>query len=230
MGSEQVVSLAVVNKAGAHDYAGPAGRDQRIDILRGASIVLLGIQLIVHVLQPDNLPFEATATISALAFIVVTEGALIGMLYRPRVASGILGEAILRLARRARGWYFAAVVLTVGMLVVSFIPYINTSAVTTFAIDPGTRIELFAPPTIESGDVVLTYPINPDIILNVILLRLGPWPFDIVALLAVLFLLAPLGLWALARGKWATLLGIRLALYIIEIFTGLRVQIGRAHV
>jgi len=210
------------------DYSGPAGRDRRIDILRGASIVLLGLQLIVHVLFPSNLPFEATATISGIAFIVVTEGALVGMLYRPRVASGILGEAILRLARRARGWFIAAVVLTVGMLVISFVPYIDTTAVTTFAIDPGTRIELFSPPSTESGDVVLTYPIDPNIILNVILLRLGPWPFDVVALLALLFLVAPLGLWALSRGKWAALLGVSLALYVLEIFTGLRILPTRA--
>lgn len=228
MGSEQVVSPVVVRKVGLAEYTGPAGRDRRIDILRGASIVLLGMQLIVHVLQPSNLPFEATATISGLAFIVVTEGALIGMLFRPRVASGILGEAILRLARRARGWYFAAVALTVGMLVIGFVPYINTTAVTTFAVDPGTRLELFPRPATESGDVVLTYPIDPDVILNVLALRLGPWPFDIVAVLAVLFLVAPIGLWALSRGKWGPLLAISLALYVLELFTGLRILPTRA--
>src|SRR6476469_8349042 len=101
MGERVSEESASTKKSVVLGYAGPPGRDKRIDIVRGLSVVLVGIQLIVQVLTPTHLPFEATGTISALAFIVVTEGALIGMLFRPRVASGILGEAILRLLRRA---------------------------------------------------------------------------------------------------------------------------------
>jgi hypothetical protein len=100
-------------------YAGPAGRDGRIDILRGIAVVFLAAETVVQMLHPTRLLFESTGTLSALAFIVVAEGATVGMLYRPRIAGGVFGESLMRLWRNARAYYLAAVAVTLGVLALS---------------------------------------------------------------------------------------------------------------
>jgi hypothetical protein len=208
-------------------YSGPAGRDGRIDILRGIAIVFLAAETVVQMLTPTDLLFESTGTLSALAFIVAAEGAIVGMLHRPRVA-GAFGESLLRLWRNARVCYFAAIAVTVGVLAVAAVPWISTGPLTALSGDGASRASLFAPPPTDAADAVVGYPLDPAVALDVLLLRLGPWPLDVVAVLCVLFLVAPAALWALSRGKWAALLVVSLGLYAIELFSGLRILPTRA--
>jgi hypothetical protein len=209
-------------------YAGPAGRDGRIDILRGIAVVFLAAETVVQMLHPTRLLFESTGTLSALAFIVVAEGATVGMLYRPRIAGGVFGESLMRLWRNARAYYLAAVAVTLGMLALSRVPGIVTRPLTALSGDGAMRGSLLAPPVTDAANAVVGYPLDPNVALDVLMLRLGPWPFDIIGVLCALFLLAPAALWALSRGKWAALLAVSLALYVTELFTGARILPTRA--
>jgi hypothetical protein len=209
-------------------YAGPAGRDGRIDILRGIAVVFLAAETVVQMLHPTRLLFESTGTLSALAFIVVAEGATVGMLYRPRIAGGVFGESLMRLWRNARAYYLAAVAVTLGVLALSRVPGIVTRPLTALSGDGAIRGSLLAPPVTDAANAVVGYPLDPNVALDVLLLRLGPWPFDIIGVLCALFLLAPAALWALSRGKWAVLLAVSLALYVTELFTGARILPTRA--
>ncbi|MCU1543191.1 MAG: hypothetical protein JWM50_1056 [Microbacteriaceae bacterium] len=213
--------------ASRRGYSGPAGRDGRIDILRGIAIAFLAVEIIVQMLSPSDLLFESTGALSALAFIVAAEGAIVGMVYRPRVAGG-LGESMLRLWKTARVCYVSALAVTVGVLALSAVPWIATGPLTSLSGDGASRGSLLAPPPTDAADVVIGYPLDPAVALDVLLLRLGPWPLDIVAVLCALFLVAPAALWALARGRSAPLLLVSLALYAIELFSGLRILPTRA--
>lgn len=224
----QALATAEPGADAGRQYSGPSDRDQRIDILRGGAILLLGIELVMQVVGfGSNRPFESTGTVSALGLIIVTEGALIGMHYRPRLASGAVGEIMLRLWRRSRGWYLAAVGATLGTLALRLLPAVNTGPITEVARG-GDRPSLFAPAVLDSADVALSYPVNPNVVLDIALLRLGPWPFDVVGVLCVLFVLSPIALVALGRGRWHLLLAVSAALWLVEIFTQVRILPTRA--
>lgn len=206
-------------------YTGPGDRDLRIDILRGAALVLFAVAVLAKVSNPGSRAFESTGTVSALALLITLEGALIGMLYRPRAATN-LGEATLRLWRRARAWYFTALGVVVGVTLVGLIPGVNTVPVTT--LESGAQPSLFGTPPVSASALPIGYPLDPDILLNVVLLRIGPWPLDVAVLAVALFFIAPLLLVMLARSKWLILLAASVSLYTIEVVTSVRILPTRA--
>ena len=229
-----MTSLAVRERAGSAtgatsaSYTGPTGRDRRMDILRGAALVLFAAEVVSQISRPSLLAFESTATVSAVALIVATEGALIGMLCRPRVAAGGLGATTLRLWRRARAWYLTAIALTVALLLIRFVPFIDYAPITALSVDVRGRLSLFAPPPANAVATVVGYPLDPQVVLDVLLLRLGPWPFDVVGVLCLLLLVTPLLLRALSAGRWLPLLMVSVALYVLELFSHLRLLPTRA--
>ena len=209
-------------------YAGPAGRDRRMDILRGAAVIFFAAEVVGQISQPGLLAFESTGTVSAVALIVTTEGALIGMLYRPRVAAHGLGETTLRLWRRARAWYLTAVALTIALLVVRLVPFVDYTPITALSVEVREGPSLFVAPPANAVATVISYPLDPQVIVDVLFLRLGPWPFDVVAVLCILLLIAPLLLRALAARRWLALLSVSVALYIFEILSKVRILPTRA--
>lgn len=209
-------------------YTGPTGRDRRMDILRGAALVLFAAEVVGQIARPNLLAFESTATVSAVALIVATEGALVSMLYRPRVAAGGLGATTLRLWRRARAWYLTAIALTVALLLLRFVPFIDYAPITALSVDVRGRLSLFAPPPANAVATAVGYPLDPQVVVDVLLLRLGPWPFDVVGVLCLLLLVTPLLLRALSSGRWLPLLMVSVALYVLELFSHLRLLPTRA--
>jgi hypothetical protein len=223
-----LTTTATTRRGGSTGYTGPADRDGRIDILRGIAIVFLTAQVVLQMVRPSPTLFEATGTLSALAFIVVAEGAIVGMIYRPRLAGGAFGQALLRLWRSSRALYVTAVAATLAVLALSFVPWLSTGPVTDLTADGGARASLLAPPVTDLADATLGYPVDPHLVLDIALLRLGPWPLDVIGLLCVLFFLAPVALWALSRGRWVSLLAVSAALYAVELVTQLRILPMRA--
>jgi hypothetical protein len=223
-----LTTTATTRRTGSTGYTGPADRDGRIDILRGIAIVFLTAQVVLQMVRPSPTLFEATGTLSALAFIVVAEGAIVGMIYRPRLAGGAFGQALLRLWRSSRALYVTAVAATLAVLALSFVPGLNTGPVTDLTADGGARASLLAPPVTDLADATVGYPVDPHLVLDIALLRLGPWPLDVIGLLCVLFFLAPVALWALSRGRWVSLLVVSAALYAVELVTQLRILPMRA--
>jgi hypothetical protein len=222
------VTTALARRAGAKGYTGPADRDGRIDILRGIAVVFLSVEVVSQMVSPSPLLFQATGTLSALAFIVVAEGAIVGMVYRPRLASGALGQPLLRLWRSARTLYAVALGASVAMIGLSLVPALSTGPLSALSPDGGARASLLAPAVTDAADVTLGYPVDPGLVLDVGLLRLAPWPLDVLAVLCVLFFVAPAALWALSRGMWVRLLVVSLALYAVELATQVRILPTRA--
>ncbi|GAB3604743.1 hypothetical protein GCM10027413_01520 [Conyzicola nivalis] len=222
-----MLATASRQRTAALGYDGPSARDGRIDILRGIAIVFLTAEMVVQLTRPTAVLFESTGTLSAIAFLVATEGAVMGMLYRPRFAGGAVGESVLRIWKSGRAHYLAVVAATAALLALTLVPWVSTAPLTALS-SHAARGSLFAPPPVDAADVTIGYPLDPNIVLDILLLRLGPWPLDVIGVLVGLFVVAPAALWALGRGKWFLVLFVSAALYVIELVTQLRILPTRA--
>lgn len=201
-------------------YSGPANRDLRIDMLRGVAIVFIVVNHIALVSVFQTVSQEAIGVVSGAELFVLLSGVVLAMVHRSRVASGGIGEVVIRTTGRAWKLYRTALVVIVVVFVLSVLPGVNGTVVTTFT-DQGTgaaggaglgRVyELYA-----NTDQLLGYPVNPQAVLDLALLRVGPWQFNIMGLYVVLLLVSPLVLWLLSRRWWAPLLAVSLGLYVLS--------------
>ncbi|PRY68140.1 hypothetical protein B0I08_105305 [Glaciihabitans tibetensis] len=207
-------------------YSGPGNRDLRIDMLRGIAIVFVMVNHIGLTSIFQNGTQEAIGVVSGAELFVLFSGAVIGMVYRPKVVAGGIGEVVIRSTRRAWKLYYTAVTVVLIVFAASRLPFIDAGRVTTFT-DQGSG----AAGSSASGRVynlytnaeqLLGYPVNPQIVVDVLSLRLGPWQFNVMGLYVVLLLLSPLVLWALSRGWWMPVLAVSGSLYVLDALTRFR--------
>jgi hypothetical protein len=193
-------------------YSGPGDRDLRIDLFRGIAIVFVVVNHVGLVSVFQDVTQEAIGVVSGAELFVLLSGVVLGMVYRPKVVSGGIGEVVIRTSRRSWKLYCTALGVVLLVFVLSLIPGVNAGYVTTFT-DEGTG----ALGSSASGrvydlyggiDQLLGYPVNPQIIVDILLLRLGPWQFNVMGLYVVLLLVSPLILWALSRRKWLVVLAV----------------------
>lgn len=206
-------------------YTGRAGRDVRIDMLRGVALVLFAVAVLIKVSDPQTQAYDSTATVAAVAFIITLEGALLGMLYRPRLPAR-LGESALRVWRRARSWYLSCLSVVVAIVLLGQIPGVNTDAIT--VLELGDQPFLFGAPPTDAAELAIAYPLDPGVLLDIVLLRVGPWPLDVAVLIVTLLMIAPLCMLALSRGRWLVLFACSVSLYAIELMTTVRLLPTRA--
>jgi hypothetical protein len=211
-----------------YSETGASGRDQRIDLLRGAALIFLAIEVVSHLIATEQTPFESTSTVSAIGLILVLEGALVGMRDRPRVAAGDLGDSTLKNWRQARRWYLTGLTAAVLVVVARFIPGVQVAPITAQTVARADHPQLFGTPPVDATAIPLAYPVDPQVILDVVFLRIGAWPLDVIGVAIVLFLTAPLMLRVLSR-RWAVLLVLVAAVvYWVELLTHLRILPTRA--
>jgi hypothetical protein len=229
-----VLALAVVLtlwalvrlRAGRQGYTGPPRRDLRIDLLRGVAIVFVVVNHIALVSLLQNATQEAIGMVSGAELFVLLSGAVLAMVYRPKVVGGGIGEVTLRTARRAWKLYVTALVVVLIVGAVSLITLINSTPATSY-VDQGTgaagseasgRVyDLYA-----NFDSLLSYPVDPSVVVDLALLRLGPWQVNVLGLYVVMLLISPLILWALSRRRWIAVLAVSGAVYASQIFFPVR--------
>ena len=229
-----VISLAVVLtvwgmlrvRTGRLGYTGPPNRDLRIDLLRGVAIVFVVVNHVALVSLLQNATQEAIGMVSGAELFVLLSGAVLAMVYRPKVVGGGIGEVTLRTARRAWKLYVTALVLVLIIGAVSLIAIVNSTPVTSY-VDQGTgaagsgasgRVyDLYA-----NFDSLLSYPVDPSIVVDLALLRLGPWQVNVLGLYVVMLLISPLVLWALSRRRWIVVLVASWAIYASQLFVPIR--------
>ncbi|MFC4902045.1 OpgC domain-containing protein [Kocuria oceani] len=191
-------------------YAEPSSRDSRIDMLRGVAIVFVVVNHVGLTSLFQSLTQEAVGVVSGAELFVLLSGAVLGMVYGPRVR-GELGEVVDRTTARAWKLYVTALVVVLLVYALSRIPVLESGAVTTFtdqgtgaagAGAAGSTYDLYA-----GMDGLFAFPVQAHLIPAVLLLQVGPWQFNIMGLYVVLILVSPLVLAALARGRaWLVLL------------------------
>jgi hypothetical protein len=223
-----LVVIAARRWAGARrlSYTGPPSRDARIDLLRGLAIVFVVVN---HLGLASYLQIgtqEFLGVVSGAELFVLLSGVVLGLVYRPKLVSGGIGEVVIRTAGRSWKLYRTALVVILLVFFLSLLPFLNGQSVTTFT-DQGTgaagagatgRVyDLYA-----GADRLLQYPVDPQVVLDFLLLRMGPWQFNVMGLYVVLLLISPLVLWALGRRWWPWVLGVSALLYVVGYVTRLR--------
>ncbi|MDF2666859.1 MAG: hypothetical protein K0R81_2709 [Microbacterium sp.] len=223
-----LVVFAARGSAGARRlrYDGAPSRDARIDLLRGLAIVFVVVNHLGLVSYLQIGTQEFLGVVSGAELFVLLSGAVLGLVYRPKLVSGGIGEVVIRTAGRSWKLYRTALIVVVLVFFLSLLPFLNGRAVTTFT-DQGTgaagagargRVyDLYA-----GAERLLQYPVDPQVIIDFLLLRMGPWQFNVMGLYVVLLLISPLVLWALGRRWWPWVLGASLALYVVGYVTRVR--------
>jgi OpgC protein len=192
------------------DWAYPedgATRDLRLDFMRGFVIPLLIVGHFNYFSLFMYIGWERMGVVSTAEIFVTLAGIVVGMVYGKKLQKDGFDACLTALLNRAAQLYRTNVfiILTVGLL--RYLPFINTTEVTTFR-DPYLNIvyQLYPPLSAEFSLLSTT-----------LMLRCGPHQFQIIGLYVVLFaLVTPLVFWMLEKKQAKLLLGISWVLYWIN--------------
>ncbi|OIH96340.1 OpgC domain-containing protein [Curtobacterium sp. MCBA15_001] len=201
------------------DDGGP-GRDLRLDMFRGFIILAVVITHIEIGGPYSYITLHAVGAITGAEMFVFLSGMVLGMTYP--LAMKKFGEwaAAIGAFKRARKQYVVTLVVIAVVFALSFVPFLNTDAITTFT-DRGTgtggvgaegRVYDLYPNAMQ----LLAYPPPWFAIRQFLLLEMGPWPFNIMGLFVVLSLFIPPLLWVIRRGYWWAVLVVSWALYVFQ--------------
>lgn len=214
-----------VNAATAWGYGDPSKRDSRVDLLRGMAIVFVVVNHLGMTSLFQLLTQEAVGFVSGAELFVLFSGLVVGMVYGPRVREDF-GTVLDLTSRRAGKLYLTALVVLVGVFLMSLLPIFRTEALTTF-VDQGTggaghqgagrTYDLYA-----GMESLFQFPVPPQVLPAVLLLQFGPWQFNVMGLYVVLLLVSPVVLAALSRGKAVWVLAATLGLYAVGSITRFR--------
>jgi hypothetical protein len=217
---------ARLNAVSAWGYSDPSSRDSRVDLLRGLAIVFVVVNHLGMASLFQLLTQEAVGFVSGAELFVLFSGLVVGMVYGPRVKED-LGTVVDLTSRRAGKLYLTALVVLVGVFLMSLLPVFRTDALTTF-VDQGTggaghdgagrTYDLYA-----GMETLFQFPVPAQVLPAILLLQFGPWQFNVMGLYVVLLLVSPLILAALNRGKAVWVLAATLALYAVGAVTRFRV-------
>lgn len=199
---------------------GKPGRDLRLDLFRGFIILAVVITHIEVAGPYSYLTLHAVGAITGAEMFVFLSGMVLGMVYPLGVAR--FGEWVSAVGawKRARKQYLVTLAVILIVFALSFIPFLNTAAITTFT-DRGTgldgvqaegRVYDLYPNVMQ----LLAYPPPWYAIRQFLLLEMGPWPFNIMGLFVVLSLFIPVLMWVIRRGFWWAVLVVSWALYVFQ--------------
>ena len=207
-------------------YQDEKSRDTRVDMLRGMAILFVVVNHIGLTSLFQLLTQETIGAVSGAEFFVLLSGAVLGMVYGPKIRDNF-GDVIDKTAARSWKLYVTALTVVIMVFVISLVPLIQSSVLTAFT-DEGTGAAGAAAAgrsydMYSEVDGLLQFPVPAWLIPKILLLEFGPWQFNIMGLYVVLLLLSPLILWALSRGLAWLVLVVSAALYAVGSVTRFRV-------
>ncbi|MCU1634446.1 MAG: acyltransferase protein [Micrococcaceae bacterium] len=202
-------------------------RDARIDLLRGWIIISV---VVTHIEVAGPWSFisrNLIGTITGAELFVLLSGVVLGMVHPIAVARRGALAAAKATSRRALKLYLTALAVVITVYLLSLVPFIDASVLTTFT-DRGTG----GAGTEAAGRVydlypnvqrLFDYPPPGYAVRDLLLLNMGPWAFNIMGLYVVLTLTVPLLVLMLRKKLWWLLLAISWALYLLDAIFSLRV-------
>jgi hypothetical protein len=199
---------------------GKPGRDLRLDLFRGFIILAVVITHIEIGGPYSFITLHAVGAITGAEMFVFLSGMVLGMTYPLAIKRFGEWAAAVGAWKRARKQYLVTLVVIAVVFVLSFVPFLDTDAITTFT-DRGTgtggvgaegRVYDLYPNAMQ----LLAYPPPWYAIRQFLLLEMGPWPFNIMGLFVVLSLFIPPLLWVIRRGFWWAVLAGSWALYVFQ--------------
>ncbi|WP_426227808.1 OpgC domain-containing protein [Pseudarthrobacter sp. DSP2-3-2b1] len=214
-----------VSAVGAWGYTDPSKRDSRVDLLRGLAIVFVVVNHLGMTSLFQLLTQEAVGFVSGAELFVLFSGLVVGMVYGPRVKEDF-GTVVDLTVRRAGKLYVTALVVLLGIFLVSLAPIFQTDSLTSYT-DQGTggaghdaagrTYDLYA-----GMESLFQFPVPPQLLPAILLLQFGPWQFNVMGLYVILLLASPLILAALNRGKAWWVLAATLGIYALGATTRFR--------
>ncbi|MHA7143899.1 OpgC domain-containing protein [Arthrobacter sp. TmT3-37] len=204
-----------------------ASRDARIDLLRGWIITSV---VVTHIEVAGPWSFISRTligTITGAELFVLLSGVVLGMVHPIAVRRRGAGAAARSTTRRAVKLYVTALAVVITVYLLSLVPFIDASVLTTFT-DRGTgqagtgaagRVYDLYPNVARLVD----YPPPAYAVRDLLLLNMGPWAFNIMGLYVVLTLTVPLLVLLLRKKLWWLVLAISWALYAVDAVFSLRV-------
>jgi hypothetical protein len=223
------VLVSVLILLGIFLVAGAAGRrrrawryparDGRIDLLRGFVIAAVVVTHI-EVGGPWAWFVVRAGALTGAEMFVLLSGIVLGSSY-PRIVARYGEWAAGRaMVRRAGRLYLATVAVILGIYFLSRIPGIDSTSVTTFTdrgtgeTGPGAIGRVYY--LYGTASHLLDYPPPFFAVRDLLLLRYGPWPINIMGLFVVLSLAVPAAMWLVRRGLWWLLLAVSWGLYALN--------------
>ena len=165
-------------------------RDAGLDLLRGLAMVILVVN---HTQLESVLSYATGSVLSAAEVLVAVSGVVVGMVFGRRWLSHGARATARLLLLRSRKLYLASVIVVALVGLARLLPGLATEALT---VSPNVQ------PAVDAY--------NHDGVLPtlgaVVTLAAGPWQFSILGFFIASLALAPLLLWALARGWWLPLI------------------------
>lgn len=199
---------------------GKPGRDLRLDLFRGFIILAVVITHIEIGGPYSYITLHAVGAITGAEMFVFLSGMVLGMTYPFAIKKFGEWAAAIGAWKRARKQYLVTLGVILVVFAMSFVPFLDTDAITTFT-DRGTgtggvgaegRVYDLYPNAMQ----LLAYPPPWYAIRQFLLLEMGPWPFNIMGLFVVLSLFIPAFMWVIRRGFWWALLIVSWALYVYQ--------------
>ncbi len=213
VGAATALTVALVVIAllgtGSWRYSPGTGRDERLDLVRGVAIVFVVVN---HINMPSLFQLvtqETLAPVSGAELFVALSGVVLGIVYRRLLQQIDMLGAAGALWQRAGTLYKTSLLVVVAVFLVTLVPGIDGSVVRNF-VDQRTGQTYGLYPNMER---LLDYPVPGFVLRDILLLRLGPYQFNILGLYVVLLLVSPLLLAALRRRLWWLALLVSWALY-----------------
>ena len=200
---------------------GKPGRDLRLDLFRGFIILAVVITHIEIGGPYSYLTLHAVGAITGAEMFVFLSGMVLGMTYPFAVKKFGEWAAAIGAWKRARKQYVVTLVVIAVVFVLSFVPFLNTAAITTFTDRgtgmTGTSAEGRVYDLYPNVDRLLDYPPPWYAVRQLLLLEMGPWPFNIMGLFVVLSLTIPALMWAIKRRAWWAVLLLSWAIYAVGV-------------
>jgi hypothetical protein len=195
--------LVALLGTGSWRYNGATDRDERLDLVRGMAICFVVLN---HINMPSLFQLvtqETLAPVSGAELFVALSGVVLGIVYRRRLDQIDLLSATGALWQRAGRLYKTSLLVVVTIFLVTLVPGVDGTVVKNF-VDQRTGQNYGLYPNMER---LLDYPVPGFVLRDILLLRLGPYQFNILGLYVVLLLVSPLLIAALRRRLvWLALL------------------------
>jgi hypothetical protein len=183
-------------------YVGNSSRDLRIDWLRGLAMTCV---IVDHSKLSSLLSwfsYERFWTVTAAEVFVVLSGAVLGMVYGPKLRQGRWTTVASKLGRRAVTLYMAFLAVTLSVVLLA-LAGIDVQSLTTWDDRVNGFVEFLNPQTLNAAAWR-----------DILLMRAAPWPFQIVGLYVWLVAAAVPCLLVLRFAGWRPMLALSWILYL----------------
>ncbi len=195
-------------------------RDIRLDLLRGWIICAV---VVTHIEVAGPFSFFALnigGAITGAELFVLLSGIVMGMVH-PRAVKKIgAWEAAIGNGQRALKQYLTALAVVVIVFLISRIPIVDATVVTTFTDrgtgENGTAAAGRVYDLYSNAPLFFDYPVPVFVIEQLVRLDMGPWVYNIMGLFVVLTLAVPPLMWLLRRGLWWLVLALSWTLYFLD--------------